>query len=621
MTPVQVLKDTFGFSAFREKQETIINELLANQSQLVIMPTGGGKSLCYQIPSIIKDGTAIVVSPLIALMEDQVLSLQDYGVKAAFYHSGLSEDRARETLRNLYQGEYKLFYISPERLLSRFFLERLEQVPISLIAIDEAHCISEWGHDFRPEYSRLGQLATTFPTTPRIALTATAEKITREDIIRKLKLPENIHHASYYRTNLRYHVINKAKPLEQVKRFITQHKGQAGIIYCATRKAVDSLYQSLQQDDIKALPYHAGLEDEAREKAFRAFKYDKVQIIVATNAFGMGVDKSNIRFVIHYHIPKSIEQYYQETGRAGRDGLTSDLLLLYQHKDTHVYEYFLSQLTDGEQIAIQRKKLDEMIDLAESNQCRQQLLLNYFEEVQSEKCGQCDNCQTPREYQDKTVFAQKVLSCIYRCGQHYGATHIIDVLRGSKKKQVLQANHNKLSTYGILAKEKTDTIQQLIGQLLQQGFLKAVTDEYRTLQLTLASKPLLKGDIRFSALPIIHRIHQKTQSGVQTDSEQALDKSLFNDLKALRLDIAKTKQIPPFMVFSDATLVDMCEKNPQTLEEMGEVYGIGEHKLKHYGRLFLSLLLNHQLDATENQEDLTLSEVDSNELLEASALS
>ncbi len=605
MSPQEVLEKTFGYTTFRQKQLTIINELLDNQSQLVIMPTGGGKSLCYQIPALIKDGTAIVVSPLIALMEDQVLTLKNLGVDAACYHSLQNEKESEEVLAQLFSHELKLLYVSHERLTSKYFLKQLTQnLNISLFAIDEAHCISEWGHEFRPEYRRLNLLRQTFPNIPICAVTATAEKNTQQDIILRLNLPNHIHHASYYRTNLKYTVLNKLKAIEQIQKFLYQHKNESGIIYCATRKSVEALSTKLQALNIKALPYHGGLDEQERNKAFLAFKHDKIDIVVATSAFGMGIDKPNIRFVIHYHLPKSIEQYYQETGRAGRDGLSSDLLLLYQYSDTSVYEYFMSQLTDQEQIILQQSKLSKMIDYAESIHCRQSFLLQYFEEDTKGNCNNCDNCLKTPELVDKTTMAQKILSCIYRANQQYGSTHIINILKGSKNKKIRMLGHDKLSTYGLLATSSNAEIAQTIGQLLQQQLLVVHDKELRVLQLTLKSRPLLKNQAKFMALPLTQFTHQKEVLNIPQYSDG--NHSLLTELKKLRTQISKTKNIAPFMVFSDLTLHDICTKMPQTLDELETVSGIGEYKLKHYGKLLLTLLSKYNDTEPASDEVMTL---------------
>lgn len=587
-----VLKDIFGFDEFRLLQETVINEILEKKSQLVLMPTGGGKSLCYQIPALILPGTTIVVSPLISLMQDQVTNLNNYGVKAAFYNSSLDGDTARKTLRALYSNELKLLYVSPERLLQDYFLERLQDnVDINLIAIDEAHCVSQWGHDFRKEYARLGKLRHIFQEVPICALTATADVETRHDIVKRLSLPNHIHIASFYRQNLRYHVINKYKPMQQVQRFLLQHQNEAGIIYCSTRKTVDKVYAQLLKSNIKVLPYHAGLTDKERSKAYHEFKHDNIDIIVATIAFGMGVDKPNIRYVIHYDVPKSIENYYQETGRAGRDGLTADLLLLYQYSDTIIQQAFINELQNETQRQIEMGKLRAMIQFAESHTCRQQVLLNYFNETNNTACGQCDNCLSPPETIDKTVTAQKILSCIYRLGQNYGLHHVVDVLKGSQKKKITLSGHDKLSTFGLLRHYSLDEIIHTIQQLIHGGFIRQAIGEFNVLKLTEKARPLLKGETLFKAsLPKKH-IHREKRAGRLVEKEVLKpSQMLFESLKALRLKLAKEKSIPPFMVFSDKSLIDMAAKSPKTHDEMLDVHGVGQYKLSTFGEIFLNAI-------------------------------
>lgn len=590
MDAQRILKDIFGFQTFRALQAKVIDEILNNQSQLVLMPTGGGKSLCYQIPALLLPGTTIVVSPLIALMEDQVTNLTHYGIKAAYYNSTLDADKARDTLRALYQNELKLLYVSPERLLQNYFLERLkDNVNISLFAIDEAHCVSQWGHDFRKEYARLGMLKTLFPNKPFCALTATADIETRKDIVERLSLPSTIHIASFYRENLRYHVINKYKPLQQIQRFLLQHEEEAGIIYCGTRKTVDKVYTQLLKLGYKVLPYHAGLSDTERKKAYHEFKHDNIDIIVATIAFGMGVDKPNIRYVIHYDIPKSIENYYQETGRAGRDGLTADLLLLYQYSDTMLQQMFIDELKNDTQRHIEKNKLHAMVHFAESSLCRQQILLNYFNESDNNPCGQCDNCISPPTLIDKTDKARKILSCIYRVGQHYGMHYVVDVLKGANKKKLQLQGHNKLSTYGLLEHYPNDEIIHTIQQLIQAGFIRQAIGEFNILKLTEKARPLLKGETSFEAAALKKRIHREKASGRDIAKQSSgVNKPLFDKLKSLRLKLAKQRNMPPFMIFSDKSLLDMASKAPKTSDEMLEVHGVGQYKLKTFGDIFIN---------------------------------
>lgn len=599
----RVLQKTFGFESFRLMQQTVIEDVLAKKDQLVLMPTGGGKSLCYQIPALLLPGTTIVISPLIALMEDQVTNLHNHGIKAAYYNSTLDADSARTTLRQLYQGELDLLYISPERLMSNNFLARLDELEINLFAIDEAHCVSQWGHDFRKDYASLGKLKQVYPYIPILALTATADLETRKDIIERLAIAPNIHISSFLRENLRYQVLNKYKPLQQIQRFIEQHKDEAGIIYCSTRKGVDKLQQQLSSLGYQTLAYHAGLTIEERSKAFHAFKYDEVDIIVATIAFGMGVDKSNIRYVIHYDLPKSIENFYQETGRAGRDGLTADLLLLYQYSDSMMQLSFIEQLANEQQRMIEQGKLRAMINFAEAGSCRQQIMLNYFNETDNKACGQCDNCINPTETIDKTIDAQKILSCIYRLQQNYGMQHVIDVLRGAAKKKVLQNNHQTLSTYGLCKEQSEETLRHTIQQLIQTGYIRQALSEFNVLKLTEKSRPLLKGEISFNAIPLRKQLHQAKASGRKTRSQKPEDTGLLAVLKSVRTQLAKQQELPPFMIFSDASLVDMASVKPQNQSDFLEVHGVGQYKLKKYGELFLDTIASYQKENQSNSSD------------------
>lgn len=599
----QILQKTFGFESFRLIQETVIQNVLHKKDQLALMPTGGGKSLCYQIPALLLPGTTIVISPLIALMEDQVANLSNHGIKAAFYNSSLDGDTSRNTLRQLYNGELDLFYISPERLLSPSFLSRIDELNINLFAIDEAHCVSQWGHDFRKDYADLGQLKQNYPYIPILALTATADLDTRKDIIQRLCIEDNTNISSFLRKNLRYQVLNKHKPLKQIQHFIDQHNNEPGIIYCSTRKSVEKVHIQLQTMGYKTMPYHAGLTFEERSEAFHAFKHDEIDIIVATIAFGMGVDKSNIRFVIHYDLPKSIENFYQETGRAGRDGLTSDLLLLYQYSDCMMPLSFIEQLSDENQQLIEKGKLFAMVQLAEATSCRQQIMLNYFNEPDNQPCGQCDNCLTPVETIDKTIDAQKILSCIYRLGQNYGMQHVIDVLRSANKKKVLDKQHDKLSTYGLCKDQSEETLKHTIQQLIQGGLLRQALSEFNVLKLTEKARPVLKGEIKFEAAPLRKQLHQSKASGRKVKSSQATDNQLLTLLKSVRTQLAKQQDVPPFMIFSDASLVDMSNKHPTTESAFLDVHGVGQFKVKKYSEIFLKTIESYLSDKEAENEN------------------
>lgn len=590
----QILQKTFGFESFRLIQETVIQNVLNKKDQLVLMPTGGGKSLCYQIPAVMLPGTTIVISPLIALMEDQVVNLENHGIQAAYYNSSLSADRARSTLRKLYNGEYDLLYISPERLLTPSFLERIEELDINLFAIDEAHCVSQWGHDFRKDYADLGRLKQLFPYIPQLALTATADLETRNDIINRLSIENNTYISSFLRKNLRYQVLNKHKPIQQIQRFIEQHKDEPGIIYCATRKGVEKVHLQLKSLGYESMPYHAGLSFEERSEAFHAFKHDEINIIVATIAFGMGVDKSNIRYVIHYDLPKSIENYYQETGRAGRDGLTSDLLLLYQYSDSMMPFSFIEQLENEQQRQIEQGKLYAMIHFAEANSCRQQIMLNYFNETENTPCGQCDNCITPVETVDKTLEAQKILSCVYRLNQNYGMQHVIDVLKGSSKKKLLLKEHNKLSTYGLCKDKSEEELKHTIQQLIQSGYIRQMLSEFNVLKLTEKSRAILKSEKTFYASPLRKKLHQSKASGRKIKPSNAVDSTLLTLLKSVRSQLAKNQDVAPFMIFSDASLVDMSNSKPQNDQQFLDIHGVGQFKLKKYGDIFLKTIASHR---------------------------
>ena len=479
-----VLRSIFGYDTFRPLQETIIRRVIQGEDNFVLMPTGGGKSLCYQIPALVREGTAIVVSPLISLMQDQVQALTANGVAAAFYNSSLSEIQARKTLAQFHQQELDLLYVAPERLMTDSFVARLHEIKIALFAIDEAHCVSQWGHDFRPEYLQLGQLRCEFPNIPIIALTATADKQTRQDVIERLNLKKaQVHTASFNRPNIRYTVLEKQKAFIQLQQFLKIHLDQAGIVYCLSRQRVEEVAQKLSENGFRALPYHAGLSTRQRQKAQTDFQRDDIDIIVATVAFGMGIDKPNVRFVVHYDLPKHLEGYYQETGRAGRDGLPAEGLLLYGLRDIAIVKGLIQNTQNATQQRIEMHKLNCMTAFAEAQTCRRRVLLNYFNELLETDCGNCDVCLNPPETYDGTVDAQKALSCVYRVQQRFGANYVIDILRGKEDARIMRLKHDKLSTFGIGKALSQDEWHSVFRQLIHLGCLEQDIANYSLLRL------------------------------------------------------------------------------------------------------------------------------------------
>ena len=586
----RVLKDFFGFDSFRSPQGEIIDHLVAGDDLLVLMPTGGGKSLCYQIPSIVREGVGIVVSPLIALMEDQVASLKLQGIRAAYYNSSLSSEEARKVLAQLHNNELDLLYIAPERLLSQSFLERLQACQLALFAIDEAHCISQWGHDFRPEYAALGALKTHFPTIPIIALTATADQQTRQDIVKKLNYQPKQFVASFNRPNIHYSVIIKNNPLKQLHQFLHNQGQQSGIIYCGTRTGVERLTEKLQELGYRARAYHAGLAHSERREVQSLFRYDHIDIVVATIAFGMGIDKPNVRFVVHYDLPKNIESYYQETGRAGRDGLPALALFLYDPADSGRLRGWIATTTNEAQQRIETSKLNHMLAFAEATHCRRQILLRYFDEPCDEACHTCDVCDNPPQTVDATEDAQKILSCIYRLRQSYGMTYVIDVLRGSTADKIQQAKHQQLSTFGIGKEKSANYWKQLAWQLIHRDYCYQDIGHYNVLRLSKKAVAVLKGEEKvFLTLPK-PELKLKENKPKERTLLSTTDSPLFEVLRALRRQLAEEENKPPFMIFSDATLHQMVKDKPQTLDDLLDIAGIGQHKLSRYGLHFLKAL-------------------------------
>ena len=597
-TPRNTLKTVFGYDSFRPFQEEIISGLIRGEDAFVLMPTGGGKSLCYQIPALHRPGVGIVVSPLISLMKDQVDALVANGVSAACYNSTVSEAEARRLLARLHGGELDLLYVAPERLMSEAFLERLQELPIALFAIDEAHCVSQWGHDFRPEYVQLGRLRTLFPRVPLIALTATADPQTRTDIIERLGLtgaPCIV--AGFDRPNIRYTVVDKAKPFQQLLAFLKGRPNEAGIVYALSRKRVDQVAEQLAAVGLSAAPYHAGLPDSERHRVQEAFLRDDLQIVVATVAFGMGIDKPNVRFVVHYDLPRNIESYYQETGRAGRDGLPSEALLLFGYGDIAIGRGLIESGSNAEQNRIELHKLNAMVGMAEALTCRRRVLLGYFGERLEEDCGNCDVYLNPPERYDATIEAQKALSCVFRVGERFGMGHVIDVLRGSHNQRIQSLRHDRLSTYGIGREISQDAWGSLIRQLVHLGYLDQDMGNYSVLRLTSRARPLLRGEERLTlARPRVRPIPAKKQAKRGREG-LPYDEALFQELRELRKRLADEQQVPPFVVFSDATLVEMAARRPTNAEELAQISGVGKHKLGRYGPVFLQLLQGFRSDA------------------------
>lgn len=596
-TPEQVLHEVFGYDAFRPLQGDVIHEVTSGGDALVLMPTGGGKSLCYQIPALVRTGTAIVISPLIALMQDQVAALRELGVKAAFLNSTMDFEQARQTEYALSTGELDLLYCAPERLIQPRTLELLHNASIALFAIDEAHCVSQWGHDFRSDYLQLAVLADEFPGIPRIALTATADERTRQEIAERLSLTEARHFISGFdRPNIQYQISPKTNANKQLLEFIkAKHEGECGIVYCLSRNKVDATAKMLAQKGYTALPYHAGLPAVDRARHQERFLREDGVIIVATIAFGMGIDKPDVRFVAHLDLPKSLEAYYQETGRAGRDGKPSSAWMVYGLQDVIKLRQMLEASQGNEHFKrIERQKLDAMLGLCEVTKCRRQVLLAYFGDQLETPCGNCDTCLAPPETWDATVAVQKALSCVFRTGQRFGVTHLIDVLRGSENSRVVQLGHQQVSTYGIGTELNANEWKSLFRQLVANGYLRTDPDGYGALQLTEQCRPLLKGQqtIELRKDPVPQKSASRSPGGRFGSSVKDLitDHVGWEALRACRKELADKQGVPPYVIFHDTTLFDMLERKPQTLEELASVSGVGAAKLEKYGEIFLATL-------------------------------
>jgi len=591
----KTLKSVFGYNGFRTLQREIMEASLGGQDVVAILPTGGGKSLCYQLPALLREGLTVVISPLIALMKDQVDQLQAAGVAATFLNSSLSAGESRTRLEGLERGAYKLLYLAPERLFLEGFLEKLKDWNLAALAIDEAHCISEWGHDFRPEYRRLATIRDDLPDLPVMALTATATERVQRDIVEQLRLQSPARFvASFNRPNLTYRVLEKQRPKRQILDYVKRNQSQSGVIYCQSRKAVEDVAAMLQEAGQKALPYHAGLAQSVRIDNQEAFIRDDVPVIVATVAFGMGINKPNVRYVLHADLPKNIESYYQETGRAGRDGLPADCLLLYSGGDVMKYRHFIDQMEDAQAARIARQQLSQMADFGEFSGCRRSALLRYFGERRNEpNCGNCDNCLDDREEVDVTIECQKLLSCIFRInrmGTAMGLNHVVDVLRGSENAKVLARGHNTLSTHGIGQDRSVDYWRALGKQLAQTGYLSVSDDGYGTLDLTDQALHALK-----SRAPIrLKRIEEKGRSVSERSKGKAsgieCDEGLFEILRGLRKNLADSGGVPPYVIFGDVALRQMARRYPRTEEEFLRIPGVGQNRLKKFGQQFLEVI-------------------------------
>ncbi len=590
MTHKAILKNTFGFDEFRPLQEDIINCILNKKDSLVIMPTGGGKSLCFQIPALIFEGLTIVISPLISLMKDQVQQLTEVGINAVFLNSSLSPEDYRINEELIKNNKAKLLYVAPETLTMEKTLNLLSSVKVDCITVDEAHCISEWGHDFRPEYRQIAEISLKFKGAVIAAFTATATPQVQDDIIKNLKLKNSKKFvASFNRNNLYLQIIPKFDPLTQTIEFLEKYPNQSGIIYCFSRRQVDELYEELHYRKYSVRPYHAGLSDADRKKHQEEFIRDDIQIIVATIAFGMGINKPNVRFVIHHDLPKNIESYYQEIGRAGRDGLQAHCLLLFGYGDISKINYFIDQKEEKEK-RIAKTHLDALVRYAEAYNCRRIPLLNYFgEKYYQEKCGMCDNCEKEeKDLVDVTTEAQKFLSCIKRTGEIFGAMHIVDVLRGSKAQKVMNKNHQLLSTFGIgkdLAKEQWLNLSR---QFIQHNII--VKDfEFGSLKITDRGFDVLKGNLNVKGKIIDEELQYKKQP----ESTLQYDQKLFESLRSLRKKLADKSNIPPYVIFPDKTLIEMSGYFPQTENALTRIHGVGEQKLKRYGKIFLAEIIKY----------------------------
>lgn len=590
-SPQAVLKQVFGYSEFRDGQHAIIAAALDGQDSLVLLPTGGGKSLCYQVPALILDGVTVVISPLISLMQDQVAQLRALGVQAAYINNSLPFEEQQAVYQQLHYGQIKLLYVAPEKVLQHDFLERLSHLKLALFAIDEAHCVSHWGHDFRPHYCRLNELKQRFMHVPMMALTATADKATRYDIIEQLQLNHPyVHTGSFDRPNIRYTIEEKFKPMVQLLRYLKEQQNQSGIIYCTSRKRVDDVAEKLADAGFNAAAYHAGMSNEQRQFVQSGFARDDIQIVVATVAFGMGINKPNVRFVVHYDIPKSIEAYYQETGRAGRDGLAAEAIMYFDPADIGRVRRFFEDIEDEQRRRVEEQRFNAMASFAEAQTCRRQILLNYFSEYKRETCGNCDICLNPPKSFDGTLVAQQALSCVYRAEQRFGIGYIVELLRGANTSRIRDNNHHQLSTYGIGKDHSVEFWLSILRQLIHQGLLSQDITQGSSLRLTEAARAVLKSEYALQlAEPRLQAKHVYQDKLAQFN----YDKKLFARLRALRKELADADDVPPYVVFNDKTLAEMAQLMPTNDSEFLKVSGVGFTKLNKYGAPFLNTIRDY----------------------------
>lgn len=604
MTKYDILKKYFGYDTFREGQELLIDSILAGTDTLGIMPTGAGKSICYQIPGLMFPGITLVISPLISLMKDQVSTLNQAGIHAAYLNSSLTPGQYRTALKYMRAGRYKLIYVAPERLLTEEFLQIARELEISMISVDEAHCVSQWGQDFRPSYLKIQEFIDQLPTRPVISsFTATATKEVKEDIIALLGLREPVTLTTGFdRKNLKFMVQHPKDKYQTVYQYVQEHREDCGIVYCLTRKTVEEVCQRLEEDGFSVTRYHAGLSDEERKQNQEDFIYDQKQIMVATNAFGMGIDKSNVRYVIHYNMPKNLESYYQEAGRAGRDGLPSECLLLYAGQDVVTNQFFIDKMERQEGVDTEtaelikereRERLRKMTFYCVTNECLRDYMLRYFGEYGSNYCGNCTNCLTQFEERDVTQTARKLVECVRTTGQRFGMTVIVDIVHGSKSARILRSRLNETPYYESGKDTPVYQLRQVLNHLILQGYLLLTDDEYPILQLTERSAEISQGDVLVVMKVAKEQKREKKPKKEKIGGNLAdvqIDRNLFERLRALRLEIAKEERVPPYIVFSDKTLIHMCQLMPKTKEDMMQVSGVGEMKFAKYGQRFLEAI-------------------------------